>query len=133
MSLVSKTPRVPRGCAALGASALALVACSASPTVQVDTPPAPPLGLDLATLGDSGLRRVYGSTGNGSLGLPVAGGLDVDGDALPDMALGAMQAFPGDVPGAGSIFLAWGDGRLSGALDTAIPSASFLRFDGSQP
>jgi len=115
------------------ASALALLSCSSSPTVVELDPPAPRLGLDLATLGDGGLRRVYGSTGNGSLGLPVAGGVDVDGDGLADMALGAMQASPGDVPGSGSIFLGWGDGRVSGAIDTAIPGASFVRIDGSQP
>lgn len=90
-------------------------------------------GLDLAALGDSGLRRVYGSTGNGSLGLPVAGGPDVDGDGFGDVALGAMRAPPLGVPGAGSVFVAWGDGGVSGAIDTAIPSASFVRLDGAQP
>jgi hypothetical protein len=117
--------------AARPAFALALLACSAEPTVRLEAQPL--IGLDLAALGDSGLRRVYGSTGSGSLGLPVAGGGDVDGDGLADAALGAMQASPGGVPAAGSIFLAWGDGSLSGAIDTAIPSARFVRIDGSQP
>lgn len=113
------------------ASVLGLVACSSSGP-GLAGPEAPP-GLDLATLGDEGVRRVYGSTGDGSLGLPVAGGVDVDGDGFADVALGAMQAAPAGVPGAGSIFLAWGDGQLSGAIDTAIPSARLLRLDGSQP
>jgi hypothetical protein len=113
---------------------LALLSCSSNESLELDTDAGAGAGaLDLATLGDSGLRRVYGSTGNGSLGLPVAGGLDVDGDGLGDVALGAMQASPGAVPGAGSIYLAWGDGTLSGAIDTAIPSERFVRFDGSQP
>ena len=111
--------------------ALALLSCDSSESVERDSGPSA-RALDLATLGDSGLRRVYGSTGNGSLGLPVAGGLDVDGDGLGDVALGAMQASPGAVPSAGLIFLAWGDGSLSGAIDTAVPSERFVRFDGSQ-
>lgn len=114
----------------LWAASVGLVACGSSgPELGARTPEA---GLDLAPLGDEGLRRVYGSTGDGSLGLPVAGGVDVDGDGFGDMALGAMQADPAGTPGAGSIFLAWGDGRLSGAIDTATPSASVVRFDGSQ-
>jgi hypothetical protein len=108
-----------------------LLSCSSSSSPELGSPNTS--GLDLATLGDSGLRRVYGSTGNGSLGLPVAGGLDVDGDGLGDVALGAMQASPGALPGAGSVFLAFGDGRLSGAIDTAIPSERFVRIDGGQP
>lgn len=119
-------------------NALALLSCSSSDSLDGDpgadaSAVADARGLDLATLADSGLRRVYGSTGSGSLGLPVAGGPDVDGDGLGDVALGAMQASPGAVLAAGSIFLAWGDGRLSGAIDTAIPSEHFLRIDGSQP
>lgn len=114
------------------ASLLALLSCSSGSSSDLVSG-SPASGLDLAALGDSGLRRVYGSTGNGSLGLPVAGGVDVDGDGLGDVALGAMQASPGALPGAGSIFLVWGDGSLSGAIDTGIPSERSLRIDGSQP
>jgi len=93
----------------------------------------PEHGLDLASLGDQGLRRVYGSTGNGSLGLPVAGGLDVDGDGLPDVALGAMQATPLAAPRAGEVLLVFGDGTTSGAVDSADPRPDILRMYGSQP
>lgn len=83
----------------------------------------PEAGLDLASLGDDGVRRVYGSTGDGSLGLPVAGGADVDGDGFADVAFGAMQASPLGVVGAGEVFVVWGDGEVTGAIDGS-PAAS---------
>jgi FG-GAP repeat len=93
----------------------------------------PPASLDLAELGDTGVRRVYGSTGDGSLGLPVAGGQDVDGDGLLDVAFAAMQAPALDVPGAGEVFVVFGDGSVEGPIDSAIPSASVLHIQGGQP
>jgi hypothetical protein len=103
-----------------------LLACSSSE----DT--GPEFGLDLASLGDEGLRRVYGSTGDGSLGLPVAGGLDVDGDGLPDVALGAMQATPLEAPRAGEVLVVFGDGTTTGAIDSAEARPDILRVYGSQ-
>lgn len=95
--------------------------------------PLPDEGLDLATLADTELRRVYGSSGDGSLGLPVAGGSDVDGDGRLDTAFGAMQASPAGVSRAGLVFVVFGDGTVTGAIDTAEPSPSVLRIQGSQP
>jgi FG-GAP repeat protein len=89
--------------------------------------------LDLALLGDTGLRRVYGSTGDGSFGLPVAGGSDVDGDGFLDAAFGAMQASPLGARRAGEIFVVLNDGSLSGALDTADADPRILHLQGSQP
>lgn len=88
-------------------------------------------GVDLLQLTEQQLRRVYGSTGDGSLGLTVAGGKDVDGDGLPDAAFAAMQASPGGVSGAGQIYLVLGDGTVSGALDTAVEQPEIVRINGS--
>lgn len=87
-------------------------------------------GIDLLEVGGEGLRRVYGSTGDGSLGLAVAGGVDVDGDTLPDTAFAAMQASPGGVSGAGQIYVVLGDGTIAGALDTAVENPAILRING---
>ena len=88
---------------------------------------------DVATGADS-LVRVHGSTGDGSFGVPVAGGLDADGDGFVDFALAAMRASP-VVDGttrtnAGEVYLVFGDGSGGGVLDTAIASGDVLRFVG---
>lgn len=90
-------------------------------------------GIDLLEVEGAGLRRVYGSTGDGSLGLAVAGGVDVDGDTLPDSAFAAMQASPGGVSRAGQIYVVLGDGALSDALDTAVDHPAILRINGEAP
>lgn len=112
------------------ACALLLFACGASEAS--DESPSES-GLDLATLGDTTLRRVYGSTGDGSLGLPVAGGSDLDGDGLLDTAFGAMQASPRDVSRAGQVFVIFGDGSVEGPIDSAVPNPNVLAILGSQP
>ncbi len=88
--------------------------------------------LDLATVepGDSRLTRIYGSSGNGNLGLPVAGGGDVDGDGHQDAAFGSFQADPGGVENAGEVLLFFGNGTLGEAIDTAAFEARVLRFIG---
>ena len=71
-----------------------------------------------------GLRRVFGSVGNGSHGTPVAGGVDVDGDGHLDYALSSMRASTNtDLPPneAGLVFVVFGDGTTSGPIDTSIP------------
>jgi hypothetical protein len=131
--LQSSLPSLSQGLvqrALLLAAASVLGACSSSESFAALLPPE---GLDLALVGDSGVRRVYGSTGDGSLGLPVAGGSDVDGDGLLDSAFAAMRASPLDVPGAGQIFVVFGDGSIDGPLDSAVASPGILVIQGSQP
>ena len=57
-----------------------LLLCGSAAT---DAPAQPVVKIDLAEVSTSSgvLLRVHGSEGNGSLGVPVAGGLDTDGDA----------------------------------------------------
>lgn len=76
-------------------------------------------------------RRVHGATGTGSLGVPVAGAADLDGDGFADYALASATASPLGKPGAGLVALVFGDGTTTGVVDTAVPSASILRVAGS--
>ncbi|MEM7195908.1 MAG: hypothetical protein AAF402_13215 [Pseudomonadota bacterium] len=81
---------------------------------------------------DSQLQRVYGSVGDGSYGVPVAGTFDLDGDGDNDYAFSAMEA---DVPGrpeAGQVFLIFGDGNLAGSINTAQNGDRVLPIHGSQ-
>lgn len=100
---------------------LAAVA-QAQPAIEVDL-----LGLSTAP---GGLSRVQGSVGTGAFGLPVAGGLDCDGDGHPDMAMAAMLASPPSRTQAGIVYLVFGDGTVSGTLDTATVQQRILRFHG---
>jgi hypothetical protein len=89
--------------------------------------PAPPTGrtppfLDLSEQSTEGLglMRVHGSsTTRGSFGVPVAGGGDVDGDTLQDVALSTMRAAPQGRDHAGIVSLIFGSGAVTGTLDTA--------------
>lgn len=94
---------------------------------------APARSLDLADIatGDPGLLRLHGSSGNGSFGVPVAGGADLDGDGDNDLALAAMRASPLGRGNAGEVFVLFGDGTVSGAIDTGIPDARILRIQGA--
>jgi hypothetical protein len=91
--------------------------------------------IDLAGVSTSvpGLRRVYGSGGDGTHGVPVAGGLDCDGDGHPDYAMAAMLASPLGRTGAGRVYLVFGDGTIQGTLDTSTVQAGVLRIDGDGP
>lgn len=80
----------------------------------------------------SGLRRVYGYTGTGVSGVPVAGAADCDGDGLPDYAMAAMRASPFGRTGAGEIYLVFGTGGVNGTVDTAVMQAGVLRIAGDQ-
>ena len=103
----------------------AAVAAAAPPTLEVDIADLDP--------SEPVARRVFGSVGNGSLGVPVAGGFDVDGDRAPDTAFSAMRAGAFGRAGAGQVFLVLGDGRLLGSIDTAVPSPEVLRLGGGGP
>ena len=95
----------------------------------------PTLTLDLAALAtDEGtLSRVYGYTGTGRLGVPVAGGFDLDGDGNRDYAVAFFTTAPLGRGNAGEIDLILGEGNLGGVLDTAAESPSFLRIFGAGP
>ncbi len=69
----------------------------------------PPRAVDLATVATDGgvFQRVYGSVGIGFLGVPVAGGVDCDGDRLPDVAMASILASPLQRRGAGEVYLEW--------------------------
>ncbi|MDJ0655864.1 MAG: hypothetical protein QNJ40_16985 [Xanthomonadales bacterium] len=108
--------------------ALALTALAVTAAAE------PALRLDLATLPASPdvLTRVYGSVGNGSRGLPVAGGGDLDGDGAGDVAVAAMQASPLSRVGAGQVFVSFGSGTIGGSVDTAQTQAGVLAILGAQ-
>jgi hypothetical protein len=87
--------------------------------------------IDLATLGDDVLMRVYGNLEDGGArGVPVAGGFDMDGDGHRDVAMASMLASPAGRSGAGEVFLIFGDGTIAGSFDTAVPDARILRILG---
>ncbi len=79
--------------------ALSAVKCAGQPFEQVTT--------DIAELvGVAGVERVWGSPeGNGSFGVPVAAGLDTDGDGNPDYMMAAFQASPQGRFMAGQVYL----------------------------
>lgn len=109
---------------------LAGLACSASLSAQ----PSPLL--DLAVLEQtSSVTRVLGAAGQGrfgGFGLPVAGGLDMDGDGYSDAAVAYMTASPLDREQAGEVYLLFGTGRLGESVDLAQPQLDVLRIVGSQ-
>ena len=94
---------------------------------------APLRSLDLAAIssGDPGLLRLHGSTGNGSFGVPVSGGHDLDADGENDLALAAMRATVSGQGNAGEVWVLFGDGTVTGAVDTAVANPRVLRIQGS--
>jgi hypothetical protein len=90
--------------------------------------------LDLAQVfeGDSRLFRLLGSVGEGAWGVPVAGGLDMDGDSKADFAMAAFTASPSGRTSAGQVFLVFGDGTTSGKIDTLNTNSRVLRIYGDQ-
>ncbi len=86
--------------------------------------------LDLAAA--AGVLRVHGSSGNGALGVPVAGGLDCDGDGNADFAFAAFRADPLGRNDAGEVFWVFGDGTLTGTRDTAGDQPNVLRILGDE-
>ena len=89
---------------------------------------------DLAAVSpaDGVYRRVLGSVGNGSSGVPVAGGFDMDKDQTNDYAFAAMRASPQGRDNAGIVFLIFGDDTAVGTIDTADPDPRVLEIHGDQ-
>jgi hypothetical protein len=122
---------LPRGASRRGTIACACVALGLLAGAHTGAAPPPnPRVVDLATLGAGDLYRVYGSLGEGTYGVPVAGGFDVDGDGFADTAIGAMTADPLGRNHAGAVFLTFGDGAAQGVVDTAVAQAGVLRIAG---
>ena len=82
--------------------------------------------------GDGLYRRLLGSVGNGSSGVPVAGGFDMDKDGDRDYAMTAMRASPQGRFSAGQVFLVFGDGQAIGVVDTADSDPRVLKIHGDQ-
>ena len=97
---------------------------AAQPFIVLDL--ADPASMDQA-------RRVRGATGTGAFGVPVAGGFDADGDGFVDYAVAYMTADPLGRTNAGEVDLVFGDGTLTGEVDTAVDQARVLRIYGDQP
>ncbi|MCG8588736.1 MAG: hypothetical protein MJE66_05545 [Proteobacteria bacterium] len=123
--------RSPQAAAALTALTLAL-ACGGGGGSDSGPTPDPPLHVDLAGFPTTaGLARVLGSVGTGAFGVPVAGGLDSNDDGFPDFAVAAMLADPNGRTDAGLVFLVFGDGTVSGSIDTALASTRVLEIWGA--
>jgi len=123
-----KIQRLLFTCAAAALTALLTTASTDGPRAAT-----PGVTIDLAEVPDSSarLRRVYGSVGDGSFGLPVSGGFDIDADGHPDYAVGAMLADPLARTDAGEVFLTFGDGSVGAPFDTATVQSAILRIAGS--
>ena len=74
------------------------------------------------------LIRVYGSVGQGNLGLPVAGPGDVDGDGYADLGVAFMRASPLGRSAAGEVNLVFGRDHIGWSVDTSRNQSSFLRI-----
>lgn len=110
-------------------STLSLTAVVGTPTVGSAQPA---VTIDLASTSTSTgvLRRVFGSEGDGSRGVPVAGGFDCDEDGIVDYAFASMLASPLGRTGAGITYLTFGTGSLIGTLDTGGTHANILKIAG---
>ncbi len=98
--------------------------CVAQPSTQIDL-------LGTPDRSDR-LSRVYGSSGSGRAGLPVAGGGDMDGDGFADYGFAAFQAPVGGLASAGRVYLVFGNGSIGGSLDTSAPDPAILNILGTQ-
>ncbi len=80
----------------------------------------------------SGLQRVYGANGeDGTLGLPVASGADVDGDGNIDFARGAFLATGVTGDASGIVYLILGDGTIGDDINLDVPQPNVIRFLGT--
>ncbi|MGI9287798.1 MAG: hypothetical protein ACR2P1_20605 [Pseudomonadales bacterium] len=116
----------------------ALTACGGgSGGSTASTPPTPEPAptettIDLASFTPSdGLTRLSGSASTGRFGVPVAAGIDCDGDGNQDYAMSGMQAAPFTRTGAGQVWLVLGDGTIGANIDSATNNANIVIFAGS--
>lgn len=116
------------GAALLGFTTVtATLASGADPDVPTKT-------IDLAAVSPSthAMVRVYGPDRNmGDAGVPVAGGLDVDGDGRKDYAVGHFLTSPLGRTGAGEVSVVFGDGTVNDTFDLAVANQGVLRILGS--
>jgi len=78
------------------------------------------------------LKRIHGSVGDGTYGVPVAGPYDCDGDGLRDVAFAAFLGSPLGRVQAGEVYLVFGNGAVAGTFDTAGFSPNILKIAGLQ-
>lgn len=102
----------------------------ASPAIQAQ--PLGTLDLNRVATADGLIFRLSGSVGDGSAGVPVTGGFDLDNDGHNDFAMANFQAAPLSRTGAGQVFLVFGDGAIAGQIDTADPHPRVLPILGDQ-
>ena len=102
----------------------------ASPTIQAQ--PVGSLDLNRVATTQDLIFRLIGSVGDGSAGVPVAGGFDLDNDGLNDFAMANFRAAPLSRAEAGQVFLVFGDGSIGGQIDTAAVHPRVLSILGDQ-
>lgn len=84
--------------------------------------------LDLGSLGSAEGLVIPGLAAGDALGTSVAGGVDVSGDGIADLVLGA----PGVQGGTGAAYLVYGAGGLSGTVDLGgLDGTTGTRLDGT--
>lgn len=108
--------------------------CGGGGGARNTTPPLPPTNesLDIAGLATgNGFLRVSGSASTGRFGVPVAGGVDCDGDGNADFAMSGMQASPLGRDRAGQVSLIFGNGQIEQNFDTAQANANVLVIAGA--
>ncbi|MEM7362637.1 MAG: FG-GAP repeat protein [Pseudomonadota bacterium] len=108
-----------------------LVACDNSDDPTPTLPPGNILDLLEPTV-DARISRVAGSEGSGRLGVPVAGGFDVNGDGHLDYALASMRSPRDGEPDVGKVFLIFGDSTTGETLDTAMANNRVLPIVGAE-
>lgn len=108
-----------------------LTACGGDSSNPSPEPRADSNDIDLREVSPAdGLLRLYGSAGNGRFGVPVAGGVDVNGDGHLDFAMASMLASPESRANAGQVALVLGDGNIDTEIDTAEDNSNVLTFIG---
>jgi len=111
---------------------LAILILLVSPAM-VEAQPVGTTDLADVTPTDGLYRRLLGSVGEGTSGVPVAGGFDLDKDGARDYAMAAMLASPQGRDRAGQVFLVFGDNKAVGLIDTAMDDPRVLEIHGDQP